>query len=187
MAPPRDLRSRTVMFSSPPPLTHDHQPLPVIGENLQRLGVRTKREFEQSLKEYIAAQALNWRGYAAQGERERKTWEAEKPDTYQRREGVGNCRVDGMRSPLLKARVHLRKKEREQETSRVGTGGRAPIQINKDITGPDEDGGEVHQRTNVVTRRANGKPRTQNENEDDYIREENERNKSQYFILNDTH
>ena len=51
---PFDLRYGTVML---PPTAHDHEPLPVIFENLQQLSVRTKCEFEQDLKDYAATQA----------------------------------------------------------------------------------------------------------------------------------
>ena len=183
VAPPRDL---TVMFSSPPSQTYDHQPLPVICENIQRLGVRTKRETEQYLKEYAAAQTRNRGLYAVQGERERKTWDVEEPQTYQRREKSENYRVAGIESPLLKARLHLGKKGRE-ETPWVDIGDRASINIEKEMTGLDEDGKESRQHTDIVTSRKNGTRRKQVEDDDDHVREENERGMSQYSILNDTH
>ena len=173
------------MLSSLPPPAYDHQPLPVIFENLQRLSVRTKREFEQYLKDYAAAQARNRGVYAAQGENERKAWDAEEPRTYQRRDGVEDCRVRGMESPFLKARVHLREAEREQETSRSGVGDRASIRIKEKIIGPDEDGEEGHKHTTVVTSRENRTRYKRDENEDD--RERIERSKSEYFILDETH
>ena len=173
------------MFSSPPPTAHDHEPLPVICENLQRLSFRTKREFERYLKDYAAAQARNRSVYAAQGENERKAWDAEEPQTYQRREGVEDHRERGMESPFLRARVHLRKAEREQETSQGGTGDRASIQIKKTMVGPNGDWEESHKHTNIVTSRENRTRYKRDENED--VRESIERSKSQYSILNKRH
>jgi len=177
------------MFSSPPPKTYHLQPLPVIHKTIQQLGVRTKRELERYLNEYSAAQARNRGLYAAQGERERKTWDAEAPQTYQKREGAEGCRLAGMESPLLKARLHLTKKEREQEALGVDIGDRSSFQIKKGIMGHDEDGEEGDKHTYVVTSRENGTHRKQvqnDENDDDNVREENERSNSQYSILNET-
>ena len=173
------------MLSSLSPPAHDHQPLPVIFENLQRLSVRTKREFEQYLKDYTAAQARNRGVYAAQGENERKAWDAEEPQTYQRRDGVEDCRVRGMESPFLKARVHLREAEREQEKSRSGVGDGAFIRIKNKAIGPDEDGEEGHKHTTVVTGRENRTRYKRDEDED--VKERIERSKSQYSILTETH
>ncbi|SRR5258706_5297876 len=172
------------MFSSRPPTAHDHQPLPVVCENLQRLSFRTKREFERYLKDYAAAQARNRGMYAAQGENQRKAWGTEGPQTYQRR-GVGDHRERGMGSPFLRARVHLRKAEREQETSQGGTRDRASIQIKERVMGPDEDWEESHKHINVATSRENRTRYKRDENED--VRERFERSQSQYSILNVKH
>jgi hypothetical protein len=175
------------MFSSPPPPAYDYRPLPIICENIQRTGIRTKREFNQYLKDYSAAQARNRGLYAVQGERERKTWGAEVPRTYQRGEGVEYCRVAGTGSPLLEARLHLREKVQEQETSWVDIGNRAPIQIKKEMVGPDEDTVEGHKRIGVVTGQENGSRRKQDESNRDKVREENEQSNSKCSILNDVH
>ena len=173
------------MFSSLPPTVLDHEPLPVICENLQRLSTRTNREFQRYLKDYAAAQARNRGVYAAQGEKERKAWNAEEPHTYQRREGVEDYLECGMESPFLRARVHLRKAEQEQGTSQGGTGDRVSIQIKEKLVGPNGDWEESHKHTNAVTSRENRTRTKSDENED--VRERIERSKSQYSILNETH
>ena len=61
-----------VMFSSLPPMAHDHQPFWMIFENLQRLSFQTKHEFEQYLKDYTAAQAWNRGGGGDTQLREKK-------------------------------------------------------------------------------------------------------------------
>ena len=169
------------MFSSLPPTAHDHQPLPVIFENLERLSVRTKREVEQYLKDYAATQARNRRVYAVQGENERKAWGTEESQTYQPRGGVEDCRVHGMESPFLKARVHLRNAEREQETSRGDVGAGESIRIKEKVIGHSEDGEEGRKHTALVTGREKRTRYKRGENED--VRERIERSKSQYYIL----
>ena len=161
------------MFSSPPRPRHDSQPLPVTIANLQRLEGRTRCEFERYMREYAAGQAYNRGVYAAQGESERKTWRAEEPQLYQRGEGIKDHRLDGTESPLLKARVHLREKVQEKEKSRGREENRPSMKI-KEKTESDIDEEEDHKRTNKS--RENGTRRKRDE--DDAIREANERKDS---------
>jgi hypothetical protein len=163
------------MLSSPRP-TLDHQPLALTIANLQRLGARTQRELEQYLKEYAIAQVRNRGAYAVQGAKEGKTREKE-PLISQPGEEVEDCRITGMASPLLKARVHLRQQEPGKEKPRGRHDGNASMKIKKEGRGSDENEEEAYEHPNKCSSREN-RTRRKRAGNDDAGREANERNES---------
>ena len=169
------------MFSSPPHPRHDPQTLPVTISNLRRLDGRTQREYELYLKEYAAGQAHNRGIYASQGERERKGWRAEEPQASQRGEIAKEHRLDGTKSPLLKARVHQREKQQEKEASQCREEDGGSIKIKRGATDPELGGEGGHKLPNRIQEHGISRKR----NEDDITGEENERKESQYpfFVL----
>ena len=166
----------STMFSSPPRPRRDPQTLPVTIANLRRLDGRTRREFELYLKEYGAGQAHNRGIYASQGERERKGWRAEEPQGSQRGEFAKEHRLDGTKSPLLKARVHLREKQQEKETSLSREEDGGSIKIKGEVTDSEIGGEGGHKLPNRIQEHGIRRKR----NEEDIIGEENERKESQY-------
>ena len=169
----------SIMFSSPPRPRHDPQTLPVTIANLQRLDGRTRREFEIYLKEYAAGQAHNRGIYASQGERERRAWRAQGTQAYHRGDIAKEHRLDGMKSPLLEARVHLRGKQREKETSQCREEDGESINIKGEAIDSEigEEGGP--KTPNSIQQHGIRRER----NKDDIIGEENERKESQYPVL----
>lgn len=82
-----------------------------------------------------------------------------------------NCRPDGIESPLLKARVHLKENERVSEISRGREEDKVSTKIMKEMIESDTNEEEDHKRS-----RENRTCRKRDE--DDVIREANERKES---------